>query len=561
MLRFLFISLFALCVMDPGFAATRDAVEQPPVSGEIYRLNNSTADVQKLLQKLGRYEGAIDGFMGSDLEQAIRQYQKEHGLPVDGKVSRDLIGHLENVGRVRALIRRLDDVREKRREKARQALMADPRTRRLLEEQNEQTADPTQDLSACFEKPTPRCLLLAAVKTSRAVYEDDMRDWALGEILAAQVSVGMDREAMQTAARIKDSRLIIAALTNIAKTHVQEGKIEEALTSVTLIPVAQRRLSVMLEIARVYRRTDQQEDLAESIKNILAVAGGVEPLEDGLALQIEAAEVLAAIDKDRALHLLEQMSERTRILTDSGLKNTLMRQVAVAVSNIGYPEWSLKFVEQMPDDETRIPVLMAAARSFLEQTRFTAAQRTIERIAAERYRSVILSDMARALWRAGKDHRALETIEEAEIIARSVRLPFARNFALSNIAHTLVYIAGDTRTLAHAERAFNLVQEISDDRLRARGLWELAHAAEQYHFQVSDTDLDAAATTATAAIPSKFSRAWVLGDLAAFYQQKGDRKRARRAFDLGLETVALLKNPWARARALAKFAALVHRID
>lgn len=556
------ILIFLLIGMGlPAFAAKPDGLADPQARPELYRLKNPVARVQELLKSQGRYEGAVDGFMGSDLERAIRLYQKEQGLPQTGKISAELIAHLENVGRIRALITRLEDVRRQRQEKARQALLSDPRTRQLLDQKDYKTADPTRDMSHCFAQPTSGCLLRAAVEASKAVYEDDMRDWALGEILAAQVAVGQEGDALKTAARIKDSRLIIAALTNIAKTHAREGKIEEALSSLDLIPVIERRLSVLLEIAKVYRAENRKKDLKHIVDNILATAAGLDSFEEGLSLQIEAAELLADVESKRALNLLDAMSERARTKAQNGSKITLMRQAAGAIAKIGYPEWALKVLEKMPDDETRIPVLMAAARAFLKAQRFNAARETIERISAKRYRSVILADMAGQMWQAGKHKDALNVLGEALVIAKGVKLPFARNFSLFNIAQTLREIAENSQESVHAAQAYAILQEISDDRLKARGLWDLAHAASLKNFSVENTDLDSVAQVAIGAIKSKFSRVWVLGDLVEYYQREHEPERAKRAFDLGLATVEELKNPWARSRALAKFAALAYRFD
>jgi len=560
MFRLLIILLVAFSSFT-ALAAKPSGLSEPSAKPEITRLQNTISQTQELLKDLGFYEGDVDGFMGSDLEAAINAYQKEHGIPQTGDVSPELIGHLENIGRVRTLILRLDDVREQRQEKARQVLLSDPRTRKLLDKPADEIADPTRDVRGCFKNPTSGCLLREAVESSRAIFEDDMRDWALGEILASQVSVGLDQAAMKTAARIKDSRLIIAALTNIAKTHVKEGKIAEAMTSLALIPVTERRLSVLLDIAENYSLEGEDKKLVENINKVLEGADTIDSFEDSIPIQIQAAEILATVEKKRALKLLDQLSEKAGKKAKNGSKVTLQRHAASAMANIGYPEWALKAVEKMPDDDTRVPILMAAARAFLKAGRFEAARQTIERIAAERYRSVILADLAKALWDAKKHEDALAVTEEARLIASAIRLPFAKNFSYSSIAQTLIHIASRSGETSHADRAFDLLESITDDRLKARGLWNLAHAASTYQFSVSDGNLDDMATQAMREIKSKFSRVWVLGDLVELHQLKGAKIQARRAFEIGLETLRGLKNPWARSRALAKFGALVHRLD
>ncbi|MGZ5545094.1 MAG: peptidoglycan-binding domain-containing protein [Limisphaerales bacterium] len=44
------------------------------------------ADVQGALQRLGYYQGAIDGVLGPATQDAIENYQRDHGLPVTGGI-------------------------------------------------------------------------------------------------------------------------------------------------------------------------------------------------------------------------------------------------------------------------------------------------------------------------------------------------------------------------------------------------------------------------------------------------------------------------------------------
>ena len=53
-------------------------------------------ELQELLQKQGLYSGAIDGHLGPATAKAIRGYQQDRGLPVDGKPTRQLLQSLQN---------------------------------------------------------------------------------------------------------------------------------------------------------------------------------------------------------------------------------------------------------------------------------------------------------------------------------------------------------------------------------------------------------------------------------------------------------------------------------
>lgn len=58
-------------------------------------------DIQKGLQKLGYNPGPIDGIYGWRTQRAIRDYQKAHGLIVDGQATPSLKDHIEqNINQV-----------------------------------------------------------------------------------------------------------------------------------------------------------------------------------------------------------------------------------------------------------------------------------------------------------------------------------------------------------------------------------------------------------------------------------------------------------------------------
>lgn len=541
-------------------AAKPTGLSAPSVEPEVFRLKSPIEQTQELLKELGYYDGPVNGNGNDELARAIRKYESLHGMASTGKVSRRLLEHMENVGRVQVLIRRLDEVRKQGQQEARDALMSNPVTRELLEENDDQRADPTRDSSLCFKSPDSVCLLKEAVESSRAVYEDDLRDWALGEILAAQVRAGLEDDAMKTAARIKDTRLVIAALTKIAKTHARDGKIKEASSSLSLIPVGERRISVLLEIAAVHVAQQDVKALDQVIEQALQEIRSMEDAETVIPFEIKVAILLARSDEKRALELLEDVAKRANRDLVNGTRLSMLRHVASAMAQVGFPEWALKTMETLPDGDNRVPILMAATRAFLEKERFEAAQNTLQRITVARYRSVIMADAAKALWQGGKKDRAHEILSEAQTVAESIKLPFARNFAVSKVAEALILFASETHEGTQANRAFALLGSISDDRMRARGLWDLARASQKHGFQVRDNDVNEAATKAIADIRSNFSRAWILGDLVKEHTEQGEEEMARKAMALGLETARNLSNPWARSRALAKFGALMNRL-
>jgi len=62
--------------------------------------NSSTvAAIQQQLNRLGYDAGAADGLIGPRTANAIRQYQRDHNLLIDGRATPELANHLQSLGR------------------------------------------------------------------------------------------------------------------------------------------------------------------------------------------------------------------------------------------------------------------------------------------------------------------------------------------------------------------------------------------------------------------------------------------------------------------------------
>lgn len=92
----------APAVSAPGLGGSsalgmRTAAPPGPVIRVAY--NRSVARVQQALNDLGYAAGPVDGIMGPSTRAAIRSYQQDHGIAVDGQVSRELMRSLRTAHR------------------------------------------------------------------------------------------------------------------------------------------------------------------------------------------------------------------------------------------------------------------------------------------------------------------------------------------------------------------------------------------------------------------------------------------------------------------------------
>ncbi len=74
-------------------AAAQARYPQPATANEV------VVAIQSELNRLGYGAGAADGVIGPRTNDAIRRYQRDHALLVDGRATPELANHLQSLGR------------------------------------------------------------------------------------------------------------------------------------------------------------------------------------------------------------------------------------------------------------------------------------------------------------------------------------------------------------------------------------------------------------------------------------------------------------------------------
>ncbi len=94
---FLATGMLCLSLTSLGFAANPDDQEKHAVLS-----HHDVSEVQESLRDKGYYHGQVDGVLGPQTREAIRQYQKSENLPVTGRLDGETAGTLgvgpESVG-------------------------------------------------------------------------------------------------------------------------------------------------------------------------------------------------------------------------------------------------------------------------------------------------------------------------------------------------------------------------------------------------------------------------------------------------------------------------------
>lgn len=509
---------------------------------------------QKALGKAGYYRGDVTGKMDKATAKAIKKYQKRAGLKVDGKISEDLVDGMEAGDRVGVLLQNLDKTRDKSIKDARNALLSQPATRGLLNQDGQTSrADPTRDVSACFEKPTALCLLTEAAESAKAIGKDELRDWAFGEILAIQAKAGLTDDALLSVRQIQDPRLIMVALRDMAEGQARTGNIEEAWAAADIIPDARKKAEALAAITRILTR---QNNIDDARKTVTRLTLAIDPIKDPLVkvtFQARIAVLLSRLGDHQAADAALKAAESAAQTEQQGAQ--AIRHVASAFADMERPDDALGLLSRITGKSDRTPILVSAATAQAKSGEAQKALGTAADIEAVRYRAVVLSRIALSQARAGDHKGASDTLEKAREVTKTIRFPYARDFALSRIAYTFANLPeGDNTRKALLDQAEATTLQIKDNRLRSQFLWVIASERRK------DGDLAGAEKTSeqaekqTRSIKSKLTQVWMFADLSVKELQKDNKDEAWAAFYRALETGSTIDNAWGRARALGRLA-------
>ncbi len=572
----LFVVLGLQTVNSKALGATQS--ELPNQSGfELFisqdQMENMIKRLQQGLLSLDYYSGPITGTVTPETDKAIRLYQRQNNMEQTGIVNAALLDKIETMAGINALLDKLSITKQVHTDAARQALLDNPSTRDLLTaEIVDEAADANRDPSLCYEKPTVRCLLVEALENAKTVNRSEMRNWVFGEILVAQARVGMSDAARDTTRRIKDPRLIMTALGEIAKAQALSGNHGNAIAAATVIPDTAERAKTLVILAEIFMDQGNKSDAVVAIDNLEMnnTIPNTDPNTDSntspttidiksLGLLARASVVLfKAGETDRADALRVHLKTQSTQYTSVPNADTAMRHIASAMASIGDLVGALNLLDQVSNASEKMPVLMQTAEAQALAGDMLAATQTAQSIEALRYRAIILSTIAAELARTGEQSKALEIMDMAIETRQGIQYPFARDYAASRIALAFGAIAS-AHGSAEADseimnKAMEMIGKIEDQQLRAKSYWMLAFNNFDLE-RPKDTTLSHIKNSALAAtrnIDSMTNQAWLLADLAEERAKLGNHKWAEELYEMSLTIVQTIKNAWGRARVLAK---------
>jgi len=566
-----YVAIFALVALISGTTRVADAARQGDdvPKRETFSLDSPIANpliirMQKALAEAGYYKGPFSGSINSETETAIRNYQRRENMAIDGIVTEKLVNHLESSVKVQSLLQQLKRQRLLKMESARQALMQSPETRSLLADapKTNETANAARDSGPCFAAPTPKCLLEEASQSARAISKDELRYWALSEILVAEAKAGLVDRAMNTVRRIDDPRLMIVALRDIAESLARSGRPTEALSAADIIPDTLKRAEALAAIAAIQTETLHSKPppvgARKTVELLFATLSELEDPIKRIALKSQGAITLYKIgDTATARDILSHARETADAMAERKPRSIALRHVASALADIAHPEQALEVLKNLPELSEHTPVLVSAAAALALAGQSDLALATASSIEIVRYQAIVLGRIALAQATAGQMPAARSTLDKAVDAIKRIELPFAQAYAHEQMAQTLKSIARlQDRASGQAtyQRAVRSAGKISDNMLRARTLWSIADAQRASGDTAAAMTTEALAETATSSIRSNLTLVWMFCNIAIDHKADAAPTRAQKAFTRALGVSKTISNPWGRARALARLA-------
>ncbi len=519
--------------------------------------------LQTALNTIGVYQGPITGVMDDNTENAIRQYQRMNGQAVTGIVDEALVTHLETAVNVNNLLDTLSTARQARTQDARDALLANPATRDLIVEGlSNETANPVRDPSECFEHPTVRCLLDEAVESAKAIPRDDMRNWALGDILVAQARAGLSDSARDTIRRISDPRMVMVALGEIAAAQARAGQAAGAIAAADIIPDARTKIEAYANIAQIMAGDGLADSVSKAVTKLRQQVSEMDSDARLTAYLAQASDALFRVGKqDEALSLLRDIETAANDIETTENRDTALRHVADTYAGIGDVDHAVSILGAIESSAERVPVIMSAARARAAAGDPDAALEMASSIEAVRYRALVLASIATGQARIGELDAALDTLEKATSETNTIELPFAKDYALSRIALAYAGIASDMEQ-PDADlflQATTLASSIEDEKTHAYAVWNIAFLKRKAGYGVPENS-KAFAVMVTDQIRSPSGQAWLLAELAESRATVGDGDWAWYLFDRALTISEAIKNSWGRARSVSRLAQSLIRL-
>jgi peptidoglycan hydrolase-like protein with peptidoglycan-binding domain len=504
--------------------------------------------IQLRLAEIGLYGGRIGGVMSAETAEAIRTFQRFANLPVDGKPSHELLETLTSAaGEAQHLLLRLDQAQQDQIAQARndleQAFGPDwaQQARAVVVGAKPDLEVLKARAESCYQTPEPACLIVEAEHAAESVEKDNLRDWALSDVIQAQARIGQADQALRVARVISDPRSVIAALSGIAVSLARAGRVEEALAAAQQVPDAKLRDKALRAVAEGQLAAGRP-DFAEVTVSL------IEAPHERLPTLVATAHAYLAHGYGDVAHGLAMEAERLAdSITAELFREWALGEMASLMAAVGEGAKANMMIARIGSAKNRVQALCDIVIVELRSGREERARQTLE--VAESTMKAISRPEERQQARAclAASHAALTEFDEALKQARGIEFGYMHSFVLSRIVLAMA------RNHQMVE-ALRLVDSVQDMKLRINAYVTLSRIARQGGDEDGAARLNSQAIALARDLSNPLDKAFVLADLATAQAAGGDGAAGRATLSEAVGVAAEIADPWARARALSKAA-------
>ncbi len=493
-------------------------------------------EIQEQLLRMGLYSGSVDGMLGPLTSHAIREVQEASGRPIDGEPSQDLLDHLRTQqGKAKALLDHIEVSRIDQINDARETLVSHEVTSDLLDPVVGGLFLDKSAQEACADNPTPACLLEHALAAARDMNDVEQRNFALLRIAEIQVRVGQVESARQTLRRIRDPRYILNALDVLAIGLSNQGRYDEALALIDVVPMPRVKLAGLDAIARAAHRAGNTDVVDQAIARARTATASDESDAANSWRMVELARLLDAVDRvDDALEVLDEAARLSAGIDDEETRDRITPEIVQQLLIHDRFDAALALTGTITTPRHSALAQLALVRYQVDRGQFSNAHQIAENIELAEYRSLALAASAGDL----DDATAQRILAEALDAAREIPFKRRRDEALAVIAQGLA-AAGDP------DAALDTTDLIGDSSLRALTLFTMAG---------DNMPLSIAASRALDAVDQAYYRALLQVHLAVELADDGNQDAADETLDEAVDNAFAVQSDAYRALALARSA-------
>lgn len=505
-------------------------------------------DIQKALVGLDLFHGSANGRLNNETVQAIRNYQRQYNITVDGKATASLLRHIEHYGRPNNLKEKLEAARRRQIEQARQALLSDPRTRDLINDPAPaKTSEKPAEARDCIDTPNADCLISSAVLIAATIKRNEYRDWAHRDIIQAQAVLGEITAARQTIKTITDPRLTIVSLRETVAALSQSGHTDSALSVADIIPGHDNQARALISVVAARANAG---DISVSEQVIARLSNKLSQIDDSYSAADVAANLSAAVAQTpletAALRLLQDLYITIRSRENASFA---LGVLATAFAQLGQIEQAQSILAE-DKINTHSSAQLAIITHFTATDRIIDAQNELAKLDLPQNHVFALCQIAQAQARSNKTNEARMNLARASNAILDIERPHAANVARVRVAEAWFATAG-------YDESIQLLENIEDRILKAQSFWRLASQAIEIPDMPRVSAFESKALSSTYDIDSAFDRASTFLYAAALEAKSNRNAAANRLFQLALNETRGIRTPWWRARIYAKLAAML----